>query len=155
MLPVAGNIQSAQKNCLSQNYPFRKDSDEPEHHECMEFPPTEYESNFVCCRYDNKPKLRRDLLREQFRIKATEKILRQAQERYEILHRQEEERMPLKKQPDYYMSRDSSDGPEYDLYKTADAMTTFWSYRSKPNASRRKNTNFTKPISEQLDQQFG
>ncbi|XP_058451992.1 uncharacterized protein LOC131430797 [Malaya genurostris] len=154
MQSVAGNIQTAKKNCLSQNYPFRVDPEEPEQQECVDLPETEYDSNFVCRRFVNKPKSERDLWREQFRLKATEKILKQAQEQYETIHRQEQERMPLRKQPDYYMSRDTSDDPQYNLYKTDD-MTTFWSYRMRPNTCRRRNTNFTKPISEQLNYQFG
>ena len=54
MMPVAGNIQSARKNCLSQNYPFRKDDDDPEDEEC-DLPPTEYDDNYAYRRYDNKP----------------------------------------------------------------------------------------------------
>ncbi|XP_021706342.1 uncharacterized protein LOC110680888 [Aedes aegypti] len=153
MMPVAGNIQSARKNCLSQNYPFRKDDDELEDEEC-ELPPTEYEDNFAFRRFENKPTLRRDFLREQFRKKATQTVIKQAQQQYETIHRQEVERMPLKKRPDYYLSKDTNSEPQYNLYKTDD-MTTFWSYRSRSNASRRRNSNFTKPISEQLDQQFG
>lgn len=176
MMPVAGNIQTSRKNCFSQNYPFRKDEDEPDEEEC-EIPPTEYEDNYLYRRYDNKPskylpfmfwlsvegegnfgfpflELRRDFLREQFRKKATQTVMKQAQEQYETIHSQEVERMPLKKRPDYYMAKDINNEPQYNLNKTDDMMT-FWSYRSRTNASRRRNTNFTKPISEQLDQQFG
>ncbi|XP_055611001.1 uncharacterized protein LOC129757740 [Uranotaenia lowii] len=160
MHPVAGNIQTCRKNLLSQNYPFRKDSDEDAHGgsssaDCYcQIPPSEYEENFVFQKFSNKSNLRRDLLREQFRRKATQTVLKQAQQRYETLHRQEVERMPLKKQPDYYLAQIDGNDPKYNLYKTDD-MVTFWSNETTSCVSKRRNSNFTKPISEQLDQQFG
>ncbi|XP_053696147.1 uncharacterized protein LOC128743571 [Sabethes cyaneus] len=152
MLPVAGNIQTARKNCFSQNYPFRKEPDEVDEH--CELPPSEYDDNYVYRRFEKKTNLRRDWLREQFRQKATETLMKQVQHQYATLHRQEEERMPLRKREDYYMARNNSGEPQYNLYRTDD-MATFWNYQARSNANRRKNTNFTKPISEQLDQQFG
>ncbi|XP_055550642.1 uncharacterized protein LOC129733098 [Wyeomyia smithii] len=153
MLPVAGNIQTARKNCFSQNYPFRKEPDEAD--ECYELPPSEYDDNYIYRQCEKKPNLRREWLREQFRKKATETIMKQMEEQYATLHRQEVERMPLRKRADYYMERAAdNEEPQYNLYK-ADDMTTYWSYQARSNATRRKNSSFTKPISEQLDQQFG
>ncbi|XP_038119525.1 uncharacterized protein LOC119769865 [Culex quinquefasciatus] len=151
MLPIAGNIQSARKNCLSVNYPFRKDEDEEDD---SPLPPSEYDEKFAGPESDKKPPSRRELLREEFRKKATQLVIKQARERYEVIRRQEEERAPLRKRPDYYMAKDTGSEPQYNLYKTDDMMT-FWSFGARSNSSRKRNTNFTKPISEQLDQQFG
>ncbi|XP_055635080.1 uncharacterized protein LOC129774978 [Toxorhynchites rutilus septentrionalis] len=152
MIPVAGNIQTARKNGLSQNYPFRRDEDDREQY-CDPLPPSEYDEKFATCRYERKlPLSKRDIQREQLRKNITQMVIK---EHYETLRRQEAERMPLRKQPDYYMTQEAtSREPQYPLYKTDD-MVTYWSYGARTNSARRRNTSFTKPIGERLDQQFG
>uniref|UniRef100_A0A182FZ37 Uncharacterized protein n=1 Tax=Anopheles albimanus TaxID=7167 RepID=A0A182FZ37_ANOAL len=114
---------------------------------------TEYDQNYIPFQDDSKPALRRDYLREMYKKKLTQTLVKNANEQLETLHRQEVERKPLRKRMNYYMAKDNSNDAQYSLRRTDDAVT-FWSCKNRRNANHRRNNEFTKPHDEKLDVQF-
>ncbi|XP_052871512.1 uncharacterized protein LOC128277102 [Anopheles cruzii] len=150
-MSFAGNIQTFRKNRPSENFPFQVKREqlggeaEPK---C-----TEYDQNFVSFHDDSKPALRRDQLREVYKKKLTQILVKNANEQLETLYRQEEERNPLRKRMNYYLAKDNSQDAQYCLERTDDTVT-FWSYGKRRNQNHRLNNAFTKPHDEKLDVQF-
>ncbi|XP_053668488.1 uncharacterized protein LOC128718896 [Anopheles marshallii] len=156
-MAFAGNIQTFRKNCASQYFPFqisgkhkseRFGGDGSTEQLC-----TEYDNSFVPFNNYSKPVLRRDQLREVYKEKIEQSLMKNVNEQLETIHRQEVERKQLRKRMNYYMAKENQQDPQYSLQRTDDVVT-FWSYRTRRNANHRRNNDFTKPHDEKLDVQF-
>ena len=143
-------IQTYRKNCTSAEFPFKIQRNRVE----QPFLLSEYENNYVTYEKDEPQITRRDLIRKNYEKKYKDMLIREYHYRLEECRKQEEFREPLKKRPDYYLTKDARGFVDTNIYRPDD-VTTFWTYEQRKNCNHRKDTSFTKPHDEKLDAQFG